>query len=80
MGSGQFPKLNYLSWFIWQWCESVNLRIFAFYIDTAENMDADQASRKFLLETDSLNQNAFDTIIASFGTPELDSFASLANR
>lgn len=81
MGSVQHPQLNDLSRTIWKWCESRNLWIFASYISSSENWQADRASRVLHAETEwSLNQHVFDNITQSFGSPDIDLFASLANH
>lgn len=81
MGSVQFPKLNFLTREIWQWCEKRNLIIFASYINTKENTEADQESRKLNLETEwELNDRAFRKIISEFESPVVDLFASRNNN
>ncbi|KAJ8913084.1 hypothetical protein NQ315_006585 [Exocentrus adspersus] len=48
---------------------------------SADNKGADQASRMLLPDTKwSLAQQAFDQITRTFGVPEIDLFASLANN
>lgn len=80
MGSVQYSHLNKITREIWQWCEMRKLTIFASYINTKDNCEADQLSRKNFEDTEwELNKNAFDTITSSFGYPEIDLFASRCN-
>lgn len=46
MGGIQFPHLNGLTKNIWQWCEERNIMIFATYINTKDNVEADAESRR----------------------------------
>lgn len=81
MGGVRFQNLNKLSYDIWQWCENRELYIFASYIKSSENKEADLASRQLSLETEwELNDIYFDQIISSFFEPEIDIFASRINR
>lgn len=82
MGSVQFPVLNKLSTSIWQWCEARNIFIFASYIRSQNNVEADSESRRTLAqETEwQLSDTAFGKIVSSFGSPDIDLFASRANR
>ena len=52
MGGVQFPNLNPITGLIWQFCESRNLWIFASYIASAENVEADRASRMDNVDTE----------------------------
>lgn len=80
MGGIQFPHLNDLSRQIWQWCEERNNWLFASYINTKDNYEADQESRRFNPDTEwQLSNSAFNKISKSFGIPEIDLFASRAN-
>ncbi|XP_044753365.1 uncharacterized protein LOC123312871 [Coccinella septempunctata] len=80
MGSVQHPELNELSRLIWKWCETKNVVLFASYIKSEDNWQADRASRILPPETEwSLNNDAFKTIERNFGTPEIDLFASANN-
>lgn len=81
MGSVKFPKLGTLAKEIWQWCESRNLWIFAAYISSKDNWQADEESRSLPPETEwSLSVTAFQKITNFFGEPEYDLFASKDNR
>lgn len=80
MGSIKFPKLNALAREIWQWCENKNLWIFASYIPSSDNWQADEASRTLQTQTEwSLNSDFFIKIVDYYGMPEIDLFASLHN-
>lgn len=80
MGSVQHPTLNYLARKIWQWCEVRELWIFASYISSADNWQADIASRILPDETEwSLDFTAFNKIVRLLGLPDIDLFASKDN-
>ena len=80
MGSVQHPTLNNLSREIWEWCEARNLWIFASYISSKDNYEADEASRILPPETEwTLNEHVFSTIVAELGYPEVDLFATSSN-
>lgn len=81
MGSVKFPKLNTLARQIWQWCETRNIWVFASYIQSSENCQADLASRILPTETEwALCNEMFKIIVKKFGLPNIDLFASIANR
>lgn len=81
MGGIQFPHLNRIAREIWQWCEEKNIFLYASYIKSRDNTDADRASRYFNEDTEwSLNNDSFQKIVHSLGMPELDLFASRLNR
>lgn len=81
MGSVQHPLLNELSRKIWQWCERSNLFIFASYIKSRDNQEADRESRRLEIETEwEINRNQFQKILDRFGKPEIDLFASRNNN
>lgn len=81
MGSIQHPNLNFLARALWQWCEHRNLWVFASYIPSSQNQEADQASRILPPETEwSLNDSMFSQVVAHFGLPEVDLFASTDNK
>lgn len=80
MGGIQFPHLNDLSRSIWQWCEKKNIWLFASYINTHDNVIADEQSRKINIDTEwELSNVAFKLIIQQLGQPEIDLFASRTN-
>lgn len=80
MGGVQFPHLNDLTRNIWQWCEERNIWIFASYINTKDNKEADQESRRANPDIEwQLNNSEYQKIVATFGQPEIDLFASRTN-
>lgn len=80
MGGIQFPHLNTLSRQIWQWCEKRNIWLFASYINTKDNYEADEESRKSNPDTEcELSNRAFKLITEQLGQPNIDLFASRAN-
>lgn len=80
MGSVQYPHLNEVSREIWQWCESKKIHIFASYISSKDNYEADALSRMQLSDTEwELGDYAFDEVINSFGIFDVDLFASRSN-
>ncbi|XP_048489242.1 uncharacterized protein LOC105380262 isoform X1 [Plutella xylostella] len=79
LGGIQFPHLNNLTRSLWQWCEKLNVSVFASYINTKENI-ADSESRRINPDTEwELSHNAFELIIQNFGYPDIDLFASRSN-
>lgn len=80
MGGIQFPYLNQIARDIWAWCESRNLWIYASYIRSKDNIEADLESRTVEPETEyELSHNAFNIILSKLGIPEIDLFASRVN-
>lgn len=81
MGSVQHPDLNKLARTIWQWCEANRIYIFASYICSKNNWQADHSSRMLPAETEwSLNIEVYNSLVETFGIPEVDMFASLGNH
>lgn len=81
MGSVQYPHLEEISRQIWQWCEDRKIFIFASYINTKDNVEADEMSRVGFRDTEwELADYAFDKIVHSFGQPNIDLFASRNNK
>lgn len=79
-GGVRFPKLAKIAKQIWQWCEARNLWIFASYIASKDNIEADFESRRLEPETEyALAYSAYDQIISEFGNPEIDLFANRTN-
>ncbi|KAJ8917626.1 hypothetical protein NQ315_000109 [Exocentrus adspersus] len=68
MGSVKHQLLNSLTRNIWHWAEERNIWIFASYISSSENWQAD------------LNDQVFLHITQSFGSPDIDIFASRNNH
>lgn len=80
MGSVQFPHLNSLTKQMWQWCEQRDLFIFASYIESNRNIDADRESRRLDDETEfGLADGAFQKICSHLRTPGFDLFATRNN-
>lgn len=80
MGSVQYKHLNTMARILWQWCEQRNIWIFASYVNTKDNWEADSESRILKPETEwSLANYAFAQIKNKFGNPEVDLFASRNN-
>lgn len=80
MGGIQFPHLNTLARDIWQWCEMRKLWIFASYINSKENIEADEESRKINRDVEwELSDAAFSHIVKKLGQPQIDLFASRTN-
>lgn len=81
MGSVQYPNLSKLAKNIWQWCEERNVWLFASYIASVENWQADYESRRTAVETEwELSVEAFDSVVNILGKPEVDLFASRINK
>ena len=81
MGGVQFENLSRLAEDIWDWCEKRDIWIFASYISSKDNADADFESRKINENIEfEISQGGFLRIINHFGTPEIDLFATRVNR
>lgn len=77
-GGVQYPQLNESAKKIWNWCEERDLWVFALYISSKDNVDADFESRRLEPETEyTLSDKAFREIIKRFGQPDIDLFATL---
>nr|CAI5851674.1 unnamed protein product [Callosobruchus analis] len=80
MGSVRFPKLNNLARRTWQWCMKRNIWLYASYIPSHQNLEADEESRILPPETEwSLHIQAFKNISRKLGTPHIDLFATRHN-
>lgn len=81
MGGIQFPHLNKITRDIWQWCEDRKIFIFASYIKSRDNTEADRASRFTNVDTEwELRESCFQEIVEKLGEPEVDLFASCINK
>jgi len=81
MGGTKVPKLHALAKEIWEWCSARNFWIFASYIPSAKNFEADKASRNLNKEYEwELNPKYFKMICNKWGRPCIDLFASRLNR
>lgn len=81
MGSVRFPELNNLARNIWQWAENRQNFLVASYISSKENKETDELSRLTNEDTEwELADWAFQKIVSAFGKPEVDLFATPANK
>lgn len=81
MGSIQFSKLNHITRDIWIWCEDNNIVVFASYISSSDNFEADVLSRSRSIETEyELRNDSFLEISSRLGQPEIDLFATHINK
>ncbi|CAH2216633.1 jg22568, partial [Pararge aegeria aegeria] len=72
--------LNEIAFHIWQWCEERQLYVYASYIKSKDNVEADEESRRSNIDTEwDLSPAAFDRIISNFGYPQVDLFATRIN-
>lgn len=79
-GGVRFPHLSGLSKKIWKWCEERRLWLKASYIPSAENTEADSASRNVNVDTEwELSGSVFSKIEEQFGSFSVDLFASRLN-
>lgn len=79
-GGVQHNHLNEVTRQIWQWCEQKKLFIFASYIKSKDNTEADLESRHFNIDTEwDLSSKAFKKISKCFGNPQIDLFATRLN-
>lgn len=80
MGSVQFEHLNLIARELWQWCERRKIIVFASYINTQDNIEADELSRKKFHDTEwELGDYAYEQVVRTFGYPKVDLFASRSN-
>lgn len=80
-GGVQFPHLSELSRSIWEWCQKRNLWLFASYIASPENVEADAASRITNIDTEwEIKHRIFQQVNKKFGPFTLDAFASNLNK
>lgn len=80
MGGIQYPGLNVIARAIWHWCERRRIWLFATYIASRDNVEADMGSR--LINTDTeweLAPWCFARVVQEFGQPDMDLFASRTN-
>lgn len=81
MGGIQYPHLTEVTKTLWQWCESRHLYVFASYIRSVDNAEADAESRRVHPDIEwELSDDAFTKIVKEFGLPRLDLFASRINK
>lgn len=79
-GGVRFQYLGLLARKIWKWCEERKIWLRASYIASAENIEADKASRNVNIDGEwELSQDAFSKIEKQFGPFSVDLFASRLN-
>lgn len=80
IGGIRFRKLSDLAKVIWEWCEKRDLFIFASYILSKDNAEANFKSRRLSNDTEfELSDALFRKIVSEFGQPDIDLFASRVN-
>lgn len=80
-GGMKSHECNKIAKEIWIWCTIRDLHISAAHIPGKSNIEADNNSRKFQDATEwQLNPNIYKIICDTFGTPDIDLFASRINR
>ena len=80
MGGVQLENLSLLAKKTWGWCEQRNISVFAAYISSRENSEADAESRSLKTNTKfELTEEAFHKVISEYGISEIDLFATRAN-
>lgn len=80
MGGIQLKQFNKLTSEIWKWSENRKLWLFASYIPSKENSEADKLSRITNIDTEwELSQNVYRSVARKFGCPSIDLFASRLN-
>lgn len=81
MGGIKYQKYNKLTRSIWQWAEARNVFLVATYISSSDNVNADRLSRLGSDDTEwELSNAAYTLIVNRFGYPNIDLFASKANK
>lgn len=79
-GGVKVDSLHELARNLWDWCEQRNMWVFAEYIASKDNEDADYLSRIKNSDTEwELAPYAFQQILREFGEPNIDLFASRVN-
>ena len=80
MGSSRHIKYNKLAAEIWKWAEKRRLWLYASYIPSNKNIEADAQSRKKNIDTEwELASFAYKKITNTFGSPSIDLFATRVN-
>lgn len=79
-GPIQYLHLTLMTKQLWRWCEERNIFLFASYITSIDNTIADRESRSVRPDTEwSLSQTVFSALLGTFGSFDLDLFASIIN-
>lgn len=80
MGGVKYKTLNNIAENVWHWCENRDIWLFASYISSKANTEAEKNSRKQNVDTEySLSPIVYKKITQTFGTPNVDLFASKQN-
>lgn len=80
MGGSRYPKFNSLAREIWQWAEKRNNFLFASYIPSRDNSEADALSRLYNDDAEwELAPYAFNEITNCFGSVDIDLFVTRRN-
>lgn len=78
---GTSKKLDDLSGLIWNWCRSRNIWLSAKHIPGVDNVVADFNSRVFNDTSEwTVSDKSFKEIVDTWGTPDIDLFASRLNH
>ena len=81
MGGTHSLACNEIARKVWLWCISRKIYLTAAHIPGKTNIQADQASRLFNDRTEwQLDKSVFKKLLAIFGKPEVDMFASRLNH
>ena len=81
MGGVKFKSYNDLTKKIWQWAEKIQIYLYASYIASSENVEADRISRIKNQDTEwKLNYKYFEIIVKAFGMPKINLFATQHNK
>lgn len=79
-GSTHLPKLHIIAKQLWQWCEARHLWIFASYISSGKNTEADRESRINNVDIEwKLSEKAYQQIVKKLNHPDINLFASRIN-
>ena len=71
MGGVRHATLHNIAKKIWHWAEKRNIYLFASYIPSKENTDADRLSKVKNIDTEwELNNEYFNIVVNKFGQPE----------
>ena len=81
MGEIKSESCDRLANLIWNWCITRNIWLSAIYLPGRYNIVADTRSRKFNDNTEwMLNHEVFNNVVARYGMPDIDLFASRLNH
>lgn len=80
-GSVKYRNLSKITYQLLSWCEQNQITLFASYIPSKENTEADRGSREKSVGSEyELHKQIFNKIIRVFGKPEIDLFATNLNK